>query len=170
MHHTRLPRHTELNLQLNPTTVFLDFETAAQNAIRSVFRAATLKGCFFFSFHAVYLEESPANRTSTTLRRQRRHQTTVTASRSPYPLVPLNHIEDVWFHALNDLENAGVPHDTTAFTDYVITQWIERDQPLWNHFETKGPRITNHVEGWYNKLKKKVEHSHPNIYSIIRVF
>ncbi|XP_033741293.1 uncharacterized protein LOC117328064 [Pecten maximus] len=38
---------TELNLQLNPTTVFLDFETAAQNAIRIIFPAVILKGYFF---------------------------------------------------------------------------------------------------------------------------
>ncbi|XP_069118596.1 uncharacterized protein [Argopecten irradians] len=168
MHHTRLPRHTELNLQLNPNTVLLDLETAAQNAIRSVFPAATLKGCFFHFTQCIWrkaqqtgLQQLYADNDD--IRRLLRQAAAL-------PLVPLNHIEDVWFHALNDLEDADVPHDTTAFTDYVITQWIVRDQPLWNHFESKGPRITNHVEGWYNKLKKKVEHSHPYIYSIIRVF
>ncbi|XP_069142033.1 uncharacterized protein [Argopecten irradians] len=159
---------TELNLQLNPTTVFLDFETAAQNAIRSVFPAATLKGCFFHFTQCIWrkaqqtgLQQLYADNDD--IRRLVRRAAAL-------PLVPLNRIEDVWFHALNDLEDADVPQYTTAFTDYVITQWIERDQPLWNHFETEGPRTTNHVEGWHNKLKKKVEHSHPNIYSIIRVF
>ncbi|XP_021347913.1 uncharacterized protein LOC110446894 [Mizuhopecten yessoensis] len=38
---------TKLNLQLNPTTVFLDFEAAAHNAICAVFPAVSLKGCFF---------------------------------------------------------------------------------------------------------------------------
>jgi hypothetical protein len=32
-----------------------------------------------------------------------------------------------------------------------------------------GPRTTNHLEGWHNKIKKKVHHAHPNIYLIIEV-
>ncbi|XP_060084128.1 uncharacterized protein LOC132563382, partial [Ylistrum balloti] len=42
-----LLRTKMMELQLNPTTVFLDFETAAQNAIRAVFPAVNLKFCFF---------------------------------------------------------------------------------------------------------------------------
>jgi hypothetical protein len=32
---------------------------------------------------------------------------------------------------------------------------------------TEGPHTTNHLEGWLNKIKKKVRHVHPNIYEII---
>jgi len=35
------------NLPFSPTTVFMDFERAAQNAIRSVCHGITIKGCFF---------------------------------------------------------------------------------------------------------------------------
>jgi hypothetical protein len=37
------------------------------------------------------------------------------------PLVPMDLIEDVWFNALNDLEDIDTPANTTTFTDYVIT-------------------------------------------------
>ena len=35
------------------------------------------------------------------------------------------------------------------------------------HYLTEGLRTTNHLEGWKNKIKKKVRHAYPNIYEII---
>jgi hypothetical protein len=35
-------------------------------------------------------------------------------------------IDDVWFNVLNALEDIDTPTNTTAFTDYVTTQWIEK--------------------------------------------
>ena len=86
------------------------------------------------------------------------------------PLVPMDLIEDVWFNALNDIEDSDTPANTTTFTDYVTTQWIDGDSQEWNHFNTDGPRTTNHIKGWHNKLKKKVSHAHPNIYTLICIF
>jgi hypothetical protein len=74
------------------------------------------------------------------------------------PLVPMGLIEDLWFKALNDLEDIDIPANTTTFTDYLTTQWIEGDRKVWNHFNTDGSRTTNHIEVWRNKLKKKVAH------------
>ena len=79
-------------------------------------------------------------------------------------------VEDVWFNSLQDLEDADLPVDTTPFTDYVVTQWIDGDRAVWNHFTTEGPRTTNNLEAWHGKLKKKVHHSHPNIFTIIQTF
>lgn len=55
------------------------------------------------------------------------------------PLVPEHQVEDAWFHCLQDLEDTDLPVDTTPFTDYIITQWIECDHTVWNHFNTEGP-------------------------------
>lgn len=41
---------------------------------------------------------------------------------------------------------------------------------MWNHYETDGPRTTNNIEAWHGKLKKKVKHAHPNIFTIIQTF
>lgn len=38
------------------------------------------------------------------------------------------------------------------------------------HYQTEGPRTNNHLEGWHNKLKKRVKTAHPNIYKIIEEF
>jgi len=86
------------------------------------------------------------------------------------PLVPITEVEDVWFNALTDLEDADLPADVTSFTDYVTEQWVEGDRQQWNHFETVGPRTTNNLEGWHSKIKKEVQHAHPNIFSLVAVF
>jgi hypothetical protein len=39
-----------------------------------------------------------------------------------------------------------------------------------NHFGTEGPRTTNNIEAWNGKLKRKVQHSYPNIFTIIQTF
>jgi len=44
------------------------------------------------------------------------------------------------------------------------------DRQVWNNFNTDGPRTTNHIEDWHNKLKKKVSNAHPNIYTLISAF
>lgn len=40
---------------------------------------------------------------------------------------------------------------------------------LWNLYSTEGPRMTNHLEGWHNKLKKLVKSPHPNILNMIKL-
>ncbi|XP_071145035.1 uncharacterized protein [Mytilus edulis] len=59
----------------------------------------------------------------------------------------------------------------TKLTDYIVLTWLEGryPQPTWNHHQTEGPRTNNHLEGWHNKLKKRVKIAHPNIFEIINV-
>ena len=70
------------------------------------------------------------------------------------PLLPVNDLENVWFYALEDLEEADTNTSTLAFTDYITSYWAESNRHLWNHYQTDGPRTTNHMEGWHSKLKK----------------
>ena len=48
-------------------------------------------------------------------------------------------------------------------------QWVEGDKSLWNHYDNRGPRTTNHVEGWHHKINNKVNRSHPNIYALLEI-
>jgi hypothetical protein len=47
--------------------------------------------------------------------------------------------------------------------------WAEINRHLWNHYQTEGPRTTNHLEGWHSKLKKHLQHPHHNIFNLIKL-
>ena len=44
-----------------------------------------------------------------------------------------------------------------------------KDTAFYGTTTSEAPRTSNHLEGWNNKIKKKVHHAHPNIYQIIEV-
>ena len=102
------------------------------------------------------------------LQREQRHHPACT-TRAVLPLLPQHLDEDVCLNPLEDIGDADNLPDTTSFTDYVTELWVEGQRFLWNHYQTEGPHTTNHLEGWDNKIKKKVHHAHPNIYLIIEV-
>ena len=147
----------------------MDFETASQNAARTVFPGITVKGCCFFHYTQAIWRKTQHIDLQVTYRNNEDIRQLVRRA-TALPLVPMDLIEDVWFNALNDLEDIDTPAKTTTFTDYVTIQWIDGDRQVWNHFNTDGPRTTNHIEGWHNKLKKKVSHAHPNIFTLISTF
>ncbi|KAJ8307731.1 hypothetical protein KUTeg_014717, partial [Tegillarca granosa] len=74
------------------------------------------------------------------------------------PLIPSASVEDVWLNALESINEADIDINTTPFCDYVTEYWVENNRDIWNHFENEGPRKTNHLEGWHNKLKKQVRY------------
>ncbi|XP_060078201.1 uncharacterized protein LOC132557697 [Ylistrum balloti] len=156
------------HLPMSPDTVFVDFETAVHNAIRTVFPGTDIKGCFFHYTQCVWRKALMTGlqlpyRDNEDIRRLVRRAAVL-------PLVPEQQVEDVWFHALQDIEYADLPADVTPFTDYVVDQWVDGDRPVWNHYDNDGPRTTNHLEAWHGKLKKIVQHAHPNIFEIIQTF
>ncbi|XP_060081931.1 uncharacterized protein LOC132561218 [Ylistrum balloti] len=159
---------TQLYMPFAPTHAFADFEVAVHNAIRQTFPGITMKGCFFHFTQSVWKKAQTTG--LQTLYRDNEDVRTLIRCTAVLPLVPMDCIEDVWLQTLEDLEDAEVPQNTTPFTDYVTEQWVEVHRPLWNHFQTDGPRTTNNLEAWHWKLKKKVKHAHPNIFAIIQTF
>ena len=140
---------TKLKTYMTDLQLFMNFETAAHNATRTVFPGMTVKGCFFHYTQAVWRKPNALVYKSST------EITTFDNlwEKQLLPLVSMNLIEDVCFNALNDLDDIDTPANTTTFTSYVITQWIDGDRQIWNHFNTDVPCIINHIEGWHNKLK-----------------
>ncbi|XP_069136696.1 uncharacterized protein [Argopecten irradians] len=158
----------DCQLQLSPTTVFADFEIALHNAMRHVFPGVSMKGCFFHYTQCIWRKVQQTG--LQTAYRENDDIRKLVRRAAVLPLIPQERVEVVWFNALDDLEDAELPNDTTPLTDYVVNQWIEGDTTMWNHYTTEGPRTTNHLESWHAKLKKKVQHAHPNLYTIIQVF
>ncbi|VDI23393.1 Hypothetical predicted protein [Mytilus galloprovincialis] len=83
-----------------------------------------------------------------------------------------NHLLQAEDGDINKLLMITTADACTKLTDYLVLTWIEGryPQPTWNHHLTEGPRTNNHLEGWHNKLKKRVKTAHPNIFEIINVF
>lgn len=158
----------ELGLVLNPSVLFIDFETAVKNAASRVFLGIQVKGCFFHFTQCIWRRVQKYGLAQLYTENEDIHRLIRRAS--VLPLVPNADVEDVWFNALNDLEDVELPVDVSPFTDYVTEQWIEGDRQQWNHFETVGPRTTNHLEGWHSKVKRAVQHAHPNIFTVIELF
>ena len=40
---------------------------------------------------------------------------------------------------------------------------------MWNHFQNKGPRTNNHLEGWHNRLNRLARKAHPNLFESIEL-
>ena len=107
----------------------------------------------FFPLHPEYMEKSTGKRTLIPYRDNDDVRTLVRRA-GILLLIPLASVEDVWFHALEDRDNADITQLAQPFTDYVTDQWVEGDRSFWNHYGTEGPRTTNNIEGWHSKLKK----------------
>ncbi|XP_065927384.1 uncharacterized protein [Magallana gigas] len=109
-----------LGLQFSPTSVLADFETAVHNSIRDVFPGITTKGCFFHFTQAVW---RLAQITGLQIPyREDDNVKKLIRRAAVLPIVPLDSIEDVWFQALEDRDEADLTEVTETITDYVIEQ------------------------------------------------
>jgi hypothetical protein len=114
----------DLQLQLVPTTIFMNLKTTAQNTARTVFPGITVKRCFFHYTQTIWRNTQHTGLQVTYINNEDIRQLVRRAA--VLPLVPMDLIDDVWFNVLNALEDIDTPTNTTAFTDYVTTQWIDK--------------------------------------------
>lgn len=137
----------DLGLQFFPTSALADFKTAVNNSGRDVFPGITTKGCFFHLTQAVW-RTAQITGLQITYREDDNVKKLIRRA-AVLPLVPLDSIEDVFFQALEDRDEADPREVTETFTDYVTEQWVNGDNRLiWNNFGTNGPRTNNNLEAW----------------------
>ncbi|XP_071154896.1 uncharacterized protein, partial [Mytilus edulis] len=155
------------DLHLQPTTIFLDYEVAVRNAAYQVFPGITGKGCFFHYTQCIWRKAEDTG--LQTHYKNNNDITRLVRRAAVLPLVPMQHVEDIWLNALEEIDEANTNINTLAFTDYVTEYWVETNRHLWNHYDTVGTRTNNHLEGWHHKLKNHVEHPHPNIFNLVKL-
>ena len=84
-------------------------------------------------------------------------------------LLPVNKVIDGFVHLFENQPSKEYPQ-IENFLEYVTETWMEDDalfhKSLWNHYENRGPRTNNHVEGYNAKLKRFLS-KHPNIWTFI---
>ncbi|XP_050406180.1 uncharacterized protein LOC126821734 [Patella vulgata] len=157
-----------VNVNLNPGHVFTDFEVSMQNAVRTVLPRSELKGCFFHFGQCIWRNAQKYGLQADFSRVPEINK--IVKQAAALPLIPIQQVEDVWLHALDDapLQDARV----LQFADYVTEFWVEgqHGRMMWNHFHTEGPRTTNHVEGWHSKITSIIATPHPNIFKLVAFF
>ncbi|XP_056011504.1 uncharacterized protein LOC130051982 [Ostrea edulis] len=150
---------------LTPESSLLDFKIAARNAVHHNFPGASIKRCFFHFTQCIWRQVQSCGLTVRLRDDEDFHRLVRRAA--ILPLILEHQVEDVWFPALEDNDDDG--QEVLRFKDYVTETWVEGHLPNWNHFDNDGPRTTNAVEGWHNKLNRMCRYPHPNIYVSIQL-
>jgi hypothetical protein len=166
----------DLNENLNPDSVMLDFELAAINAISSVFPNAVIKGCYFHFRKAIYrhIQGTPAD----VLYKNDDDARTLLKSLMALAFVPESDVVE----AFEELQECFEKYPDllpiiTYFEDNFIGRFYRRRRlapryaiTLWNmhdRVQFKLPRTNNAVEGWHRAFQTSVGACHPSIFNLI---
>ena len=109
------------HIPLTPTTVMMDYETAAWQAVRSVFNGASVRGCFFHYTQCIWRNVQSSGLVVDFKDDQTMRKLVLRAA--ALPLVPPESVEDVWFNALEDCDIHT--NNVTKFKDYVTERWVD---------------------------------------------
>ena len=123
--------------------------TRQQSVMKHTLSFQELPSRAVFSLHPMHLEKG--NRQQVFRSKTNDDINRLVRRAAVLPLLPMQNIEDVWLHTLEDIDNADTNINTVSFTDYVTEQWVENNRDLWNHHNTEGTSTTNHLERWHHK-------------------
>jgi hypothetical protein len=143
-----------------PHTFQSDFEAAAMGAFKKVFKLTSIKGCYFHFTQAIWKKggELGLNK-SKFLRKQ-------VALSAVLPLLPEDKIIEGWFY-IASLSPDG--EQSKKFRKYMLQFWLKDDFPkVWCVFGAKH-RTTNALEGWHNKLNRKINKKFPSLLRLLNV-
>ena len=130
-----------------------------RNSIQRAFTHATPKSCFFHYTECIWSKTQKLG--LATAYRENDNVRLFIRRAVVLPLVPSELIEEAWSNALADSDEIAI--NISAFANYATEYWIEvNNRQQWNHFDNEGPRTNNHLEGWHGRLKKHLNHAHPN--------
>lgn len=146
--------------QFNPQEFHIDFETAAINALTTVFSNVEIKGCNFHFNQAIWRKVQELGLTQ--LYRGEKEIRDHIKMCAALAHLPPDYIEDGFLHIM---ETTPTIEAIVQFNDYFVSQWIENDR-FWVCYNERH-RTTNTVEGWHNRLNRKIGKHHPNFYELL---
>lgn len=165
-----------LTSQANPTSVTMDFEKAAMNAIQESFQEVEIHGCFYHLAQNVYRKIQ-----SEGLHERYMNDENVSLSLrmlTALAFVPVNEVAKA-FEALQE----DMSEELQTIYDYFEDSYIgpirrrRRGKPtfdleVWNVYSRVTqdlPRTNNAVEGWNRKMQSAVSCKHPNLWKFFNV-
>ncbi|CAF4475878.1 unnamed protein product [Didymodactylos carnosus] len=154
------------NIVLSPSSILIDFEKAAINAINDVFPQTLVKGCHFHYAQNVWKKVKKYGLVKLVKQENSRRQI---ANIISLPLVLKDQINHCMEVIIDELCNADSKFD--KLTDYILNNYIEDARfsfDMWNHFDSIGerPRTNNHLEGYHRQLNARVR-TNPDLWTWI---
>ncbi|CAF2838644.1 unnamed protein product [Rotaria sp. Silwood2] len=155
---------TKKNVTLNPTSILIDFEQSAINAINRVFPRTVVNCCHFHFAQNIWKKVKKYGLTKLSKEQHIRRQI---ANIISLPLVPTNEINNFMERIIDILSNIDSKFD--KLTDYVLNTYVEDGRfssVFWNHFNSIGERsrANNHLEGWHRQLNARIR-VHPDLWT-----
>lgn len=146
----------------SPLKIHIDFEKAAINGIEEIFPEAIIKGCNFHFNQALWRKVQELGLVTVYKEDQNvRNHIRMCAALAH---LPENTLYDAWLEIMETAPDSAL---MTKFYDYFVENWLDNNL-FWLVYKERH-RTTNAVEGWHNRLNKKVSKANPNIYELMKV-
>lgn len=138
-----------------------DFEIATMNAIRTVFRNVTVKGCYFHYVRAIWKKGRALNLTKSKVQKRQ------VALSAVLPLLPEDQIMNGWFYVASQSPDDD---NSKKFRQYMLRQWLNDENFIknWCVFDERH-RTTNILEAWHKKINGIVSKNKPNLLQLLNV-
>lgn len=148
----------------NPKTFTIDYESACISAIRKCFEDIKLFGCNFHFNQCLWRKVQSIGLSTLYVQNElvRRHVRMCAA----LAYLPPEYVDEGWLSIMEDNPDEPLVGE---FNDYFVGTWLENDffKPLWCCYGRQH-RTTNAVEGWHNRLNKRISNVHPNIFVLVQ--
>ncbi|XP_071153404.1 uncharacterized protein [Mytilus edulis] len=107
--------------------MFLNYEIAIRNAATSIFPGINIQGCLFHYTQCIWQNAQKHGLQPENSEKRDIHQLNVRRA----VVLPPNTIVDIWFNALEDIDDdLDTTTPTLNFTDYVTSYWVENNQSM----------------------------------------
>lgn len=154
----------EFNRIFYPSTILLDFEKAAINAVSKCFEQTKLRGCIFHYSQSIW-RAIQSNGLTNFFRGGLKSFFRLYLGLA---FVPLARLDEAYSYIRFSFPPASHPAYSSCieFDKYFHQTWFNSERAyfprhLWNHYNNLGPRTTNGAEGWHHRLNKRISRAHP---------
>lgn len=153
----RLFEELKTALAVNIRDFKADYELAAMNAVSYVFPSAKITGCFFHFMKAVWTKSKELNIDNG------KDGNKFAKLLTYLPLLPNDYIPKGWEILL---EKSSHINNIQKWRKYFESYWMNVITPNIFGCSEETYRTTNHLEGWHNRLNKKLSKK-PNIHHFL---
>ena len=165
-----------INNNLAPHTVLIDYEIAVKNALEAVFQGVNVKGCFFHFSKNIWRKIQACGL-------QGRYQEEPAFAEDAGKIAALAFVRDNDVNRYFGLLSQNIDNDLDPVLDYVEEYYLgvlrrgvfrrPRFPYTWwgvlDRVRDNLPRTNNSVEGWHNGFNQHVGCHHANIWKLIDV-